>query len=172
MSAKAIAILRGAKEEFLARGYAAASMDRIAKRAKVSKATVYSHFQDKEALFGKIMQQLAEQRFQRVFHPNREELTGTPEEVLTRVANDALDLAEGEQEFSDFMRVIMGESGRFPELALPYVQNVAKPLLTALAEYFASCPELAIADPEATARVFAGTLVYFVILQEVLHGEQ
>ena len=67
---------------------------------------------------------------------------------------------------------MIGESGRFPELAKPYIQNVAKPLLDGLTRYLSSCTELGLSDPEATARTFAGTLIYFVILQRVLGGQE
>ena len=58
---KAEQILQGAMAEFLVHGYAATSMDRVASAAKVSKATVYSYFQDKEALFTALVEQLAEE---------------------------------------------------------------------------------------------------------------
>lgn len=48
---KRVAIIDAAIEEFLAAGYDATSMDRIAARANVSKRTVYNHFPSKEALF-------------------------------------------------------------------------------------------------------------------------
>lgn len=44
-------ILTGARQVFGELGYERASVDVIAARAGVSKATVYNHFQDKEALF-------------------------------------------------------------------------------------------------------------------------
>src|SRR5262245_66277957 len=49
------AIIDAAAHEFLEQGYGAASMDAIAKRANVSKATIYSHFENKHTLFGAIM---------------------------------------------------------------------------------------------------------------------
>lgn len=49
------AILRAAGELFLAEGYAAVSMDAVAKRAGVSKATLYAHVPSKEALFGEVV---------------------------------------------------------------------------------------------------------------------
>ncbi|CAM2157038.1 TetR/AcrR family transcriptional regulator, regulator of autoinduction and epiphytic fitness [Pararobbsia alpina] len=52
---KRSAILDAATAEFLASGYDATSMDRIAERASVSKRTVYNHFPSKEALFAAIM---------------------------------------------------------------------------------------------------------------------
>ncbi|MFM0239482.1 TetR/AcrR family transcriptional regulator [Paraburkholderia phytofirmans] len=55
---KRVAIVDAAIEEFLAAGYDATSMDRIAARANVSKRTVYNHFPSKEALFAAILHQL------------------------------------------------------------------------------------------------------------------
>lgn len=49
--AKRAAILLAAKVLFLRLGYDGSSMDAIAAEAKVSKLTVYSHFNDKETLF-------------------------------------------------------------------------------------------------------------------------
>ena len=45
------AIIEAALDEFIARGYAAARLDDVAKRAGVAKGTIYLHFNDKEALF-------------------------------------------------------------------------------------------------------------------------
>ena len=51
-------MIGAAIEEFLAAGFDATSMDRIAARAGVSKRTVYNHFPSKEALFAAILRQL------------------------------------------------------------------------------------------------------------------
>lgn len=160
-------------QEFLTNGYAATSMDRVAATAGVSKATVYSHFQDKAGLFAALVQQLAEDKFRTVFDPRNEgALQGEPRIVLSELAKKVLDNAASDSQFCEFMRLIVGESGRFPELAKPYVQNVAKPLLDSLTRYLSSRTELGLSDPEAIARVFAGTLIYFVILQRVLGGQE
>ncbi|WP_425603523.1 TetR/AcrR family transcriptional regulator [Luteimonas rhizosphaericola] len=50
--AKRAAILDAAARMFTQHGFEGASMDQIAAEAGVSKLTVYSHFGDKEALFG------------------------------------------------------------------------------------------------------------------------
>ncbi|MGF7132165.1 TetR/AcrR family transcriptional regulator of autoinduction and epiphytic fitness [Paraburkholderia sp. EB58] len=55
---KRAAIINAAIEEFLAAGFDATSMDRVAARASVSKRTVYNHFPSKEALFAAILRQL------------------------------------------------------------------------------------------------------------------
>ncbi len=54
------AILMAAADEFLAAGFSGTSMDRIAEVADVSKKTVYSHFESKEALFEAIVAQLVD----------------------------------------------------------------------------------------------------------------
>lgn len=55
---KRAAIVEAAVEEFIASGFDATSMDRIAARANVSKRTVYNHFASKEALFAAILHEL------------------------------------------------------------------------------------------------------------------
>lgn len=169
---KTEAILKGAMQEFLQHGYAAASMDKIAKAAKVSKATVYSYFDDKESLFNAVMQDLVKDKFQTVMGLQQpQSLAKDPKIVLSVMATRMLENAGGDREFQDFIRIIIGESGRFPELARAYVRNLAKPAIDTLNQYFTAHPELKLDDPEATVRVMIGTLVYFVMLQEMLHGK-
>jgi TetR/AcrR family transcriptional regulator, regulator of autoinduction and epiphytic fitness len=169
--AKAEAILQGAIQEFLQHGYAATSMDKIAKAAKVSKATVYSHFDNKESLFNAVIQDLVKDKFQTIMGLDRpQSLEREPKIVLSEIATTMLEQAKGDSTFKDFIRIIMGESGRFPELAQAYVRNLPKPALETLTQYFKLHPQLKLKDPEATARVMVGTLVYFIVLQEMLHG--
>ena len=49
---KSKAILRAATDLFLEKGFDGTSMDGVARKAEVSKQTVYSHFDSKEELFG------------------------------------------------------------------------------------------------------------------------
>lgn len=167
---KAAAILAGGFQEFLAHGYAATSMDRVASAAGVSKATVYSHFQDKESLFIALIEQLVRGKFQSLFDTSAEASPSEPKIFLQGLAYRVLDIAS-ETQFLNFMRLIIGESGRFPQLAQAFVRNIEKNSFRILHEYFTSCPQLNLTDPEATARMFIGTLVHFVIVQYILHGK-
>ncbi len=171
-NAKTKAILEGAMQEFLAHGYAAASMDKIAKAAQVSKATIYSHFDDKEQLFSAVIQDLVKDKFQAVMSlQEHQSLEQDPKQVLSQIAINMLSNAKKDQTFQNFMRIILGESGRFPELAQTYVRSLAKPAIDTLSHYLQSHPNLKLGDSEAAARIVIGTLVYFVILQEMLHGK-
>lgn len=172
-SEKTQAILKGAMEEFLAHGYAATSMDRVAKAAKVSKATVYSHFGDKERLFNALIQDLAQEKFQTIMilqEPESEKKEHR--EVLKQLAAKVLENTGEDRTFQNFIRIIVGESGRFPELAKAYVNNLAKPAIEMLTQYFKSHPELNLPDEEATVRIFMGTLIYYMMLQELMHGKE
>jgi len=49
------AILKAALDEFSERGFAAARLDDVARRAGVAKGTIYLYFKDKEALFQELV---------------------------------------------------------------------------------------------------------------------
>lgn len=166
---KTNAILDGAMQEFLANGYAATSMDKVAAAASVSKATVYSHFQDKQGLFTALVQRLACKK--EIFSLEKlQSVQDDPASFLKSYAIGMLDNVAADPQVLTFLRIIIGESGRFPELARAFVQNIEKPTLELLSQYFASHPELQIPDPEVAARMFVGTLVHFVILRDVLNS--
>ncbi|MDX2097629.1 MAG: TetR/AcrR family transcriptional regulator [Leptolyngbyaceae cyanobacterium bins.59] len=170
MSEKAEQILKGAMQEFLAHGYAATSMDRVAAAAGVSKATVYSHFQDKEGLFTALVARMAQQKFSVIYAPTL--LEGDPVTVLRRMATVAMSRVCCDPEQHAFVRLVMGEADRFPQLAQIFVQYVTKPGVDFLSHYFTDHPELNIPDPEATARIVIGAIVHFAQVQEMLHGAE
>jgi len=62
--------------------------------------------------------------------------------------------------------------GTEAELANAYIRSVVKPFIRSLVKYLASQKQLKTLDPEATARIFIGSLVYYFLVQEVLHGKE
>ncbi len=98
-------------QEFLAHGFAGTSMDRVAATAGVSKATVYSHFTDKEGLFKALIERLARQKFNSLF--SSEPLEGEPSEVLRQAGSKALQQMSQDWEHCALMRLVIGESARF-----------------------------------------------------------
>lgn len=162
-------ILQGAMQEFLARGYAGTSMEKVAAAAGVSKPTVYSYFKDKEVLFQFLIENLVKKKFNSAF--GNQPLEGKPEIVLRNIADTASTIFAEDEEFSCFMRTIIGESGRFPELAKICVKNLLEPEIEAIGQYLAAHPELKISDPQAAALLFISTLAHYHIVQEILHGK-
>jgi TetR/AcrR family transcriptional regulator, regulator of autoinduction and epiphytic fitness len=163
-------ILQGAMQEFLARGYAAASMDRVAAAAGVSKATIYSHFGDKETLFKTLVEQMAKERMRAILGGMNYDLE--PRQALRQLFREAMDSCCDNPEFHDFKRVLVGESGRFPELAKTFVEHLSKPGIEALTQYFRDSPAFDFPDPEAIARIVVGGIVNFGMVQQILHGEE
>lgn len=172
LSEKGEAILKGAIQEFLVHGFAATTMDEVAAAAKVSKTTVYSYFQDKESLFLALIERLIQRKYQAVFNPLKaQSMPGEAKVVLRRLANSMLLAMMGDFEALGLLRIIIGESGRFPELAQAFVDRFQKSVLKDLCQLFESRTELNLPDAEVAARIFMGTLMHFVMTSEVLHGK-
>ncbi len=164
---KAQQILKGALPQFLKYGYARTSMDRIACSAGVSKQTLYSHFSDKEGLFRALIEHMAARKFQLVWS---KPLEGDPEEVLRDLANRILSEIN-ETDHLAFVRLIVAESGERPDLGELFLKNVAKPAMKILIEYFEIHQEFNFKDPEAIARIFVGSLIHFILTQEIFGGK-
>lgn len=166
---KAIQILQGAMQEFLQYGYAGTSMDRVAATAGVSKPTVYSYFRDKEGLFQALIRYVAQTRCHQV--TGGEPLQGPPAEVIRRLVTNVIYSELDDLDYQNFLRLVAGESGRFPHLAQAFVENLTKPAIEELTAYFTAHPELNLSDAEATARILLGSTVFFIMSQRIMHGE-
>lgn len=168
-AAKAEQILQGAIQEFLRDGYAATSMARIAATAGVSKETLYSYFESKEKLFNAIVQHIAQQHLQQVFASER--LPPDPIEQLRLLSAKSVAPENLDPMRMNFYRLIVGESGRFPQLAKFYVEQFEQPGLQTSTAYLRAAPQLHSSDPEAVAWIISGTLSYYYQMMEMLQGK-
>jgi AcrR family transcriptional regulator len=171
---KVEAILQGAMQEFLTHGFAATSIDRVTAAAGVSKTTIYSYFQDKEKLFIALIERLITISGGVLNQLNPEFFQGEPVEVLGSLANNFLNQLDENisdtPELLDLLRLMIGESGRFPMLSQHMLVSRDKIFIDSVTQYLKSLPELELADPEATARILLGTLVHFAIIEHMLQG--
>jgi len=115
------AILNAALEEFSARGFAAARLDDVARRAGVAKGTIYLYFRDKETLFQELVR--AE------LSPVVAALEATPAADLPlRVVAERLITIFAREIFAthrkDVIRLVLTEGPRFPALAEFYYREV------------------------------------------------
>jgi AcrR family transcriptional regulator len=168
--AKREQIVKAALETFLQYGYKGTSMNRVAERAGVIKQTIYSHFHDKEGLFKAIIESVTLEHFRSQFG-ERIAIHEEPQLVLKKIAQ-MISGRQNDKHYIALMRTVIGESSRFPELARLYVKTVIKPAMKILCDYFNDRRELKIADPEAVARIYCGSLVSYVITQEILYGKE
>lgn len=92
---KRAAILEAAKRLFTRHSFDAVSMDQIASEAGVSKLTVYSHFGDKESLFGEAVRARCEDQLPVALF--QADLPGGPRERLTAIAEAFFALITSEE---------------------------------------------------------------------------
>jgi TetR/AcrR family transcriptional repressor of mexJK operon len=107
-------ILFVARQTFARNGYGAASINEIARAARVSKNTLYARFPSKAALFRAIVRQQID-ALEDTLQPASLGHYDTLEERLRAYANIALD-ASLNGDILQTNRLIYSESNRFPEL--------------------------------------------------------
>ena len=106
--------LAAAVDLLLKQGFDNTSMDAVAERAGISKTTLYAHFEDKVGLFRAAFGELATALD---FHLDQTVLgCSTADEKLTAVATELLHETTSPS-FQAFLRTIVSESTRRPELA-------------------------------------------------------
>jgi TetR/AcrR family transcriptional regulator, mexJK operon transcriptional repressor len=156
------AIREAAIALFLEKGYQGTSMDEIAAAARVSKQTIYTHFANKEELFADLVLGNVE----RV-----DEMTG----ALSATVRGAADLDSGlrrlarlyiravvQPEVLRLRRLVLGEAGRFPDLARSYYERVPQRVYRTLAALFGELRDegrLRLDDPELAAHHFAWLVI-------------
>lgn len=166
-------ILNSAMEEFLAQGYSAASMDRISTHAGVSKATIYSHFQDKETLYCALIEMMATNdklAFSLDSAPAPGSVSmGEHVRAITEALINPVDGCDPNDDLIRFMRIIIAESGRFPQLARTFVEKAEKPASVEITKYLTACgvPE---DEAEPLSWIISGTIVYHILITTMMNG--
>ncbi|MEM5432074.1 TetR/AcrR family transcriptional regulator [Cupriavidus oxalaticus] len=113
-SGKATVVMAAARSVFLGHGFSAATTDMIQQAAGVSKATVYSHYPTKEALFIAVIDAECE-RFIASIRALRFQSTRL-DHVLMALAQAYLEIVLSAPAL-DLFRVVVADAPRFPELA-------------------------------------------------------
>ena len=162
-------ICTAALDVFAEKGFAAARLDEIARRAGVSKGTLYLYFKDKEDLFRAVVRDTvapnieviraslagAEMTFAdiiRLFLPRFAEITG-------RVPVGAV------------AKMVIGESRNFPELAKVWHDHVASRAIGMIAELIERAQargEVRPGDPRLHAFTLMGPMVLGLLWRETL----
>jgi TetR/AcrR family transcriptional repressor of mexJK operon len=155
-------ILEAATELFLKDGYHATSLDDVAGLASVSKQTIYNHFPDKESLFRTVVLSVGEISsgfIERAVIPLA--VNGDPEAGLRKFASDYIATVM-QPRVLELRRLVIAESGRFPDLARAYYDLVPEPVLKALASLIATWQHLGLLQ-EADTRLAAAHLAWLIL---------
>lgn len=121
-------ILSAAFEVFAARGFEAARIDEVAAQAGVAKGTVYLYFKNKEQLFRAVVRSLIPKRLDLLVKT----LPGRPPELLRGLAEQMYTNIVRNRKVRAIVRMLISESGRFPQLAEIYHREIIAPGMKAL----------------------------------------
>ena len=154
---------------FAEKGFAAAKLDEIARRAGVSKGTLYLYFKDKEQLFRAVVRD--------TIAPNVETVrtsliqTGMPFAELVRLfVTNFVELKE-RVPIGAVAKMVISESGNFPKLAKVWHDEVVSRglgTITALIEMAQARGEVRPGDARLHAFTLMGPLMMGIIYRETL----
>lgn len=163
-------IVTAAVEVFLERGYADTSISEVAKAAGVIKATIYSHFKDKEQLFTAIIEEITIKKMQLDFDAMSSLLKDlTPRQFIEKMYKK-FSLLEKDPQYLRLVRILIGESARFPELPELYLRVVLLKGMTLATKYFDLHPELKVKDSFAAGHIVGGSFWSLLVWQQILGG--
>jgi len=123
------AILSAALDEFSTRGFEAARLDDVARRAGVAKGTIYLYFRDKESLFQELIRSMLTPLVGTI------EGLGEADVPLPVLADRIVELFVREvyeTRRKDVIRLMISEGRRFPKLAEFYYREVLSRIVAAV----------------------------------------
>ena len=123
------AILSAALDEFSSRGFEAARLDDVARRAGVAKGTIYLYFRDKESLFQELIRAMLTPLVGTI------ESLGQADLPLPDLADRIVELFVREvyeTRRKDVVRLMIAEGRRFPKLAEFYYREVLSRIIAAV----------------------------------------
>ena len=162
-------ICAAALEVFAEKGFAAAKLDEIAKRAGVSKGTLYLYFKDKEQLFRAVVRDAVVPNVDRL----RAALiqTGLPFGDLVRMFLANFVEVANRVPVGAVAKMVISESRNFPELAKVWHDEVVSKALgtmTALIEMAQARGEVRPGDARLHSFTLMGPMLMGIIYRETL----
>jgi AcrR family transcriptional regulator len=126
-------ILASAVQEFVEKGYAATRLEDVARRAGVTKGTMYLYFENKEALFKEMVRHFVVPGVERAEQLAREH-EGSPRELVALLLQHWWERLIEQPQLGGLAKLVMAESANFPDVAAFYHREVFDRNLTLLAE--------------------------------------
>ncbi len=162
-------ICSAALEVFAEKGFAAAKLDEIARRAGVSKGTLYLYFSDKQELFRAVIRD--------TISPNIEavraslEQTDLPLEEIVRTFLPRFAALAEKLPIGAVAKMVIGESRNFPEIAKVWHDVVLSNAIGTIARIIERAQErgeVRPGDPRLHAFSLMGAMMMGVIWRETL----
>jgi AcrR family transcriptional regulator len=143
-AARREAILAAALAEFSERGFAAARLDDVARRAGVAKGTIYLYFSDKESLFQELIRAELAPLIGMI------EAMGDADIPMALVTERIVDMFVNqvlETRRKEVIRLIISEGRRFPKIAEFYYREVLSRVIAAVRKLLRRAVERGEAPP-------------------------
>lgn len=166
-------LLAAALDQFVARGYAAARLEDVARQAGVSKGTLYLYFANKEELFKAVVRE------------NMLPVLGEAAQIIDRYEGSSADLFReimhgwwqrvGATQLSGISKLMIAESGNFPALAKFYHDEVIAPgkaLIMRMLEHGVTRGEFRPHDARRTAEVVVAPMLMLMLWKHSFHSCQ
>jgi AcrR family transcriptional regulator len=161
-------IVEAALAVFAEKGFAAAKLDDIARRAGVSKATLYLYFETKEEIFRAVAQAAVASLVEAL--ASQAERADMPfAELAPRLLSRAAGMMKGGR-VPAIARMVIGESRNFPDLARIWHDNVVTSVVGMVTGFIARAQargEVAPGDPRLHAFSLMGPMVMAMLFGEV-----
>ena len=162
-------IVAAALELFATHGFAATRLDDIARRAGVSKGTLYLYFPSKEELFKSVVREALLPNLAKA-EARLAEDKGPTARVLEDILGGLAGMAAGTR-LGAIPKLVIAEAGNFPSLAEFYVEAVPKrgfAMFRRLIERGVAQGEFRPVDAEAVAPLFAAPILLMALWKHVL----
>ncbi|WP_439815382.1 TetR/AcrR family transcriptional regulator [Zavarzinia sp. CC-PAN008] len=116
-------IVDAALDEFIERGYGSASLESIARRAGITKGTIYLYFANKQAVFNAVVSHHVQPLFQEAEQAIAGFQGSTVDLLREHLRQTYIRLVTQERE-REMLRLLISEGARFPELTEIYHREV------------------------------------------------
>lgn len=124
-------ILAAAFEEFSIKGYAAARLEDVARRARIAKGTVFLHFKNKKLLFRSVVRHM--------IHPVLGDVnqlvsgfSGPAEDLLRELLSRPYAEVVRNEKAREIIRLLVAEARSFPQLSDIYDHEIIQPGMKAI----------------------------------------
>jgi len=163
-------IIQAAMYVFSRSGFSGATTRKIAKKAGISEAMIYSHFKDKEDLYSAIIDQKM-QESEPLYYPLDAVRKKDDERVFETIVSNFM---QRYSEDTTFLRLLLFSALEGHELAGMFVAGPVRRFFEFLAEYISErIDEEAFKpiNPEIASRCLVGMVHYFVLLKKIYGDE-
>ena len=163
-------IIQAAMDVFSRSGFNGATTRKIAQKAGISEAMIYSHFKDKEDLYSSIIDQRI-QESEPLYHPLDAMRKKDDKRVFETIVSNFMQRYSKD---TTFLRLLLFSALEGHELAGMFVSGPLRGFFEFLAEYVRERIDegaFKAVNPEIASRCLVGMVHYFVLLKKIYGDE-